>query len=104
MTAPPPVIEPISDETVLIGGNEAFFCDASGSEDLNVTLVWSRTGVPLEDDSSHIRLLSLSQTLLLLSIIDVGIEDEAVYTCTATNSDGIAVQSVNLTVIGKYIR
>lgn len=101
----PPVIEPISDETVLIGGNEAFFCDATGSTDPNVTLEWSRTGESLEDDSSvgsHIRIVMLFRTLLLLSIIDVGVEDAAVYTCTATNSDGVfTAQSVNLTVIGK---
>ena len=94
---------------MLIGGNEAFFCDATGSADPNVVLEWSRTGEPLEDDNSvgsHIRIVLLFRTLLLLSIIDVGLEDAAIYTCTATNSDDVesTMQSVNLTVIGEIIQ
>ena len=88
----------------MIGRSEEFVCDARGSENPDVNLVWSRIDQPLIIDGNRVQTGSPFTGQLSLLIDNIGTADEGVYQCTASNPDGGAtVETFNLTVTGMHI-
>ena len=92
----------MEDETQLIGQTETITCIASASESPGVDLMWSRIEEHLIEDG-RVQTGSAFSGELQLRIEDFGTADVGVYQCTAANPDGgAAVETVNLTITGKY--
>ncbi|XP_040264776.1 hemicentin-1 isoform X1 [Bufo bufo] len=96
----PPKIKGSAEEsvvTVIEGSLISLVCDSSGIP--APTLTWTKNGSPLNPDGSgRIRYLSGGRHLQISVAMKM---DEAVYTCSAINSAGIATQKYNVTV---YVR
>lgn len=84
-----------TNSTVLEGEKVVFQCNKSGIPTPTVT--WSRIGGTLPDTA----VISESG---LLKIESVSFNDQGVYLCTATNSEGSATAKARLKVTGMYYK
>ncbi len=76
-------------------GNLTIICEPEGAPQPEIT--WFKNGVALPESSGHYR--KLRNGFLVVSDIQVG--DQGTYTCTATNINGDASSSTELSVSGE---
>ncbi|XP_077990228.1 hemicentin-1-like isoform X2 [Glandiceps talaboti] len=79
-----------SDQTVSIGSRVTFPCEASGNP--NPVITWSKQSGRLPEDRVE------EPAYGWLRIVDIQKEDEDIYTCTASNSQGFITATVQLNV------
>ena len=93
----------VQDGSFTIGTIADLRCDASSSDSDVVTVEWMREdGEPFDDTRTASTPFELDPRIVDLDILNVGVEDEGMYTCIATNPDGVSTsKSVMLNVTGQ---
>ena len=102
------IVTPPSDQfTINDGSSATFVCEALAFPEH--TISWTFTNISgivtdiVSEDSKYSIVADRSTTRFgELTVMNVDYEDRGVYTCTATNSIGVAGAAANLTVHGKH--
>ncbi len=83
-------VEPIADQSVPTGNNATFICVAVGAPSSNVIYSWSHdlsgTTVPIRHSEIANRVIGINTSML--TIMNVGVQDEDGYRCTVS-VDGV---------------
>ncbi len=83
-------VEPIADQSVPTGNNATFICVAVGAPSSNVIYSWSHdlsgTAVPIRNSMTAGRAFGVNTSML--TIMNVGVQDEERYRCTVS-VDGV---------------
>ena len=83
----------IPDQTVTVGMNVNFSCDAFSTAGTIVSYLWARNAIPLVDGLTTSGSVISGNMTDTLRIENVTNEDEGGYTCTVSDSTGSSVTS-----------
>ncbi len=101
---PPPqapvISSHLSDETVIAGRSVTFRCHLAGVPHPLPNVEWSHDGARLTIDRAF---SSFGEEKCVLRINEVEEGDDGTYTCTVTNSEGVATSTAQLCVISESI-
>ena len=86
------------DTQAVIGSTATFTCVAEGDPD--PTFQWSFGESTLADNDKY-DITATTSTLSTLTVLDISLSDDGIYTCTATNVHGNDSASANLQVLCK---
>jgi len=101
------MIDPPSSSTVtvVVGDSFTLFCTSRGSPP--DTFTWMKDGGPLLNSTSITPVTYTNSSAVFyanLSIDAVVTSDNGLYTCIVVNPIGTSNETINVTVVGKYVR
>ena len=88
------------DTQAVIGSTATFTCVAEGNPD--PTFQWSFGESTLADDDKY-DIIATTSTLSTLTVLDISLSDDGIYTCTAANVQGNDSASASLQVLCKLL-